>query len=85
MKNLGESLNEDTKCRCGINEMVERRDVTSHARTLIQLMMQNKKKHLTMNMLIREWRQKPARALQWYIELILLRCLDTSTAVHLLF
>ena len=61
---MGEPNQNPDKFR-GLNEMVELRDVTSHAITLVKLLMHYQNKNVTMNMLITEWRKSPSTAIQW--------------------
>lgn len=64
LQNMGEPNQNPEKFR-GLSEMVESRDVTSHAITLVKLLMHHQNKNVTMNMLITEWRKGPSTALEW--------------------
>ena len=57
--------NQDPEKFQGLSDMVEMRDVTSHAITLLKLLIHFQKKNMTMNMLITEWRKSPSTALEW--------------------
>ena len=57
--------NQDPDSFRGVSEMAESRDVTSHARTLLELLKYQQNKNLTLNMLVAEWRKGPSTALQW--------------------
>jgi hypothetical protein len=64
----------------GLNEMVEKRDVTSHAVTVLKLLRLNRNKNMTMPQLIKEWRQNPKEAPQWYVTFF--RSLYSSDTIH---
>jgi hypothetical protein len=63
---MGEPNQDMEQCR-GLNEMVEMRDVTSHAVTVLQLLHIHRNENMTMPMLIKEWRQNPNQAPEWYV------------------
>eukprot|EP00537_Pseudo-nitzschia_pungens_P005548 CAMPEP_0172365214 /NCGR_PEP_ID=MMETSP1060-20121228/8174_1 /TAXON_ID=37318 /ORGANISM="Pseudo-nitzschia pungens, Strain cf. cingulata" /LENGTH=941 /DNA_ID=CAMNT_0013088429 /DNA_START=66 /DNA_END=2888 /DNA_ORIENTATION=+ len=63
LKQMGEP-NQDFEEHRGINDMVEWRDVTSHAKTLLEVLVHFRNKNMTMNMLITEWRKVPSTALE---------------------
>ena len=63
LQNMGEP-NQNPEKFHGLSEMVESRDVTSHAITLVKLLIHFKNKNVTMNMLITEWRKGPSKALE---------------------
>jgi len=63
LQNMGEPNQNPEKFR-GLSDMVEFRDVTSHAITLLKLMNHFRNKNVTMNMLITEWRKGPSTALE---------------------
>ena len=61
LQNMGEPNQNPEKFR-GLSDMVESRDVTSHAITLLKLLIHFRNKNVTMNMLITEWRKNPSTA-----------------------
>lgn len=61
LQNMGEPNQNPEKFR-GLNEMVESRDVTSHAITLVKHLLNFQNKNVTMNMLITEWRKGSSSA-----------------------
>jgi pantothenate kinase len=61
---MGEPNLKLEECK-GLNDMVEMRDVTSHAVTVLQLLHFHRTEKMTMSMLIREWRQNPKLAPEW--------------------
>mmetsp|Transcript_15986 Transcript_15986/g.37020 ORF Transcript_15986/g.37020 Transcript_15986/m.37020 type:complete len:940 (+) Transcript_15986:227-3046(+) len=63
LQNMGEPNQNPEKFR-GLNAMVELRDVTSHAITLVKLLIHYQNKNVTMNMLINEWRKSPSNAIE---------------------
>lgn len=65
LQNMGEPNQDVDKFRTGLNEMVEMKDVTSHAVTLLQLMHVHQSENMTMSMLVKEWRQNPKDAPEW--------------------
>jgi hypothetical protein len=62
---MGEPTLRLEECK-GLNDMVELRDVTSHAVTVLQLLNLHRKEDMTMPMLVKEWRQNPKLAPEWY-------------------
>lgn len=70
---MGEPNQKLEECR-GLNDMVELRDVTAHAVTVLQLLHLHRNKNMTMPMLIKEWRQNPNEAPEWYARAIFTFC-----------
>ena len=62
LRHMGEP-NQDTGNFAGVSDGVEIRDVTSHAITLVRVLMHLQNKNVTLNMLNEEWRKKPTNAL----------------------
>ena len=62
LKNLGEP-NQDVDTFAALSDGMEIRDVSSHAITIIRLLMHYQHDKVTMHMLISEWRKKPTDAL----------------------
>jgi ATP-dependent DNA helicase Q1 len=63
LQHMGEP-NQNTGSFIGVSDGVEIRDVTSHAITLVCVLMHLQTKNVTLNMLNEEWRKKPTNALQ---------------------
>lgn len=51
------------------NAQAERKDVTSHAQTLLQLLFLRQDDNVTMSMLVKDWRAKPDGAPEWYVRM----------------
>lgn len=47
------------------NSLAERKDVTFHARTALQLLFLKQDENMTLHMLVTEWRKKPDGAPEW--------------------
>jgi ATP-dependent DNA helicase Q1 len=54
------------------NDIIQTKDVASHAKTLLQLLYLKEDDNVTLSMLVKEWRSRPASAPEWYVRFILL-------------
>ncbi|KAG7369029.1 ATP-dependent DNA helicase RecQ [Nitzschia inconspicua] len=61
LRNMGEPNQTLEGCQ-GLSDMVEKRDVTSHAATVLQLLQLHRNENMTMPMLVKCWRQNPKQA-----------------------
>lgn len=61
LRNMGEPNQKLDECQ-GLNDMVEKRDVSSHAVTVLQVLRRYESENVTMPMLIKYWRQNAKQA-----------------------
>jgi superfamily II DNA helicase RecQ len=66
LRTMGEP-NVELEQHKGLSDLMEIRDVTAHAVTVLKLLRLRQTDNMTMPMLIKEWRQKPETAPQWYV------------------
>lgn len=86
LKHLGEP-NQDvdaTLANAAEDTHTESRDVLDHAKTVLQLLYLKQDDNVTMVMLVKEWRAKPALAPEWYVvtdrmDAILIRMIHSNT------
>jgi hypothetical protein len=64
LRTMGEP-NVELERHQGLSDLMEVRDVTSHAVTVLKLLRLRRHDNVTMPMLIKEWRQNPKSAPQW--------------------